>query len=312
MRNVVGWLGIAVCTLIAGFWGFWGSIEGFHEGWYHGSLASNLLHYVLYLLPGMVIAGLAVVAVHLPKLGAALLSLLGVLVFAWAVPFHNFRLEGSNWTILVVFTLFPVALGAVLLWCPPSPRRAAAWIAGGVPLIVMLVSGTCVAISVLQRVDDGNRGERMVCGNGVALVWAGAGPGWARSGSVSWYDARRRCAYLRADGKTLAETPQNVWRLPTVDELVRSMALHGKNSGGTWDSRTGSAHYRLRPDKESPLWDTSSPVTYYWTGTERDDTRAYWVVYHGGVFVKPKKSNPGNVGFRAVREAWPKGRNGNE
>lgn len=302
MRKILGWLGIAICTLIAGFWGFWGGIEGFHEGWYHGSLAANVFWYLLYLLPALLIPVLTITAVRRPKLGAALFCLVGVSIAVWAVPCHNFRLNDRTWFIFASFTTFPVLLGLLFLWGDPRPRRAAAWIAGAIPVLLILASSSWMAATVLQRVDDGNRGARIVHGNGVALEWVGAGPGWERKGGVSWHDAMRRCAYLSEDGKTLRKTPQNVWRLPTTDELVRSSALHGRNCGGTWDRHTGSPHYRMPPDKESPLWDTRSEVTYYWTSTEKDSDRAYWVVYHGGVFAKPKRNAPGNAGFRAVRE----------
>ena len=29
------------------------------------------------------------------------------------------------------------------------------------------------------------------------------------------------CRYLAADGKSIAGTPQDIWRLPTVEEVVR-------------------------------------------------------------------------------------------
>jgi hypothetical protein len=67
-----------------------------------------------------------------------------------------------------------------------------------------------------------------------------------------------------------------VWRLPTVDEAVRSMARHGRNSGGVWDAETGKAAYNMIPDKESPLWNVHSQVIYWWTATEIDAERAYY------------------------------------
>ena len=64
---------------------------------------------------------------------------------------------------------------------------------------------------------------------------------------------------------TLLDTPQNIWRMPTVDELVRSLPHHGENAGCTWQGE-----YRVqvecttRPDKESPLWATDLAPIYYW------------------------------------------------
>src|SRR5262249_6509641 len=97
------------------------------------------------------------------------------------------------------------------------------------------------------------------------LIWAPDGPGWPRRG-VSWYEAVRRCQYLTEDGTTLADTPQNIWLLPTVEEAIRSMARHGKNCGGTWDVENAKAAYRIVPDKESPLWNVHSQIIYWWTG----------------------------------------------
>jgi hypothetical protein len=76
------------------------------------------------------------------------------------------------------------------------------------------------------------------------------------------------CQYLSEDGLTLASMPQHIWRLPTVDEAVRSMARHVQNSGGVWDADIAKATYKTTPDKESPLWNVRSQVIYWWTATE--------------------------------------------
>ena len=106
--------------------------------------------------------------------------------------------------------------------------------------MTLIVSGIQPVLRVSQRIDDGNLQARLVPGNGVNLIWAPDGPGWPRTGA-DWYEAQQVCQHLGEDGLTLAPTPQDVWRLPTVDEAVRSMALHGQNSGGVWDAETASA-----------------------------------------------------------------------
>ena len=68
----------------------------------------------------------------------------------------------------------------------------------------------------------------------------------------NWYKAQEICLHLSEDGITLTNSPLNIWRLPTVDEAVRSMAHHGQNSGGAWDPQTSQATYLIPPDKESP------------------------------------------------------------
>ena len=54
---------------------------------------------------------------------------------------------------------------------------------------------------------------------------------------------------MSEDGTTIMEDEQNIWRLPTVDEAVRSMMLHGENAGGTWDPEGKNAVYEKIPDK---------------------------------------------------------------
>ena len=56
---------------------------------------------------------------------------------------------------------------------------------------------------------------------------APGGPGWPQEG-VNWHEAVQTCQMLNQDGKSIGSEPQNIWRLPTVDEAVRSMALQEK------------------------------------------------------------------------------------
>jgi hypothetical protein len=109
------------------------------------------------------------------------------------------------------------------------------------------------------------------------------------------------CQYLSEDGLTLATISQDSWRLPTGDEAVRSMALHGQNSGGEWNVETAEATYETPPDKESPLWNSYSQVIYWWTATEIDDERAYIIVYDGKVWLRAKQFGPAYLGFRCVK-----------
>jgi hypothetical protein len=111
-----------------------------------------------------------------------------------------------------------------------------------------------------------------------------------------------RARYLNEEGAALAEEPQEIWRLPTREEVVRSLTRGDRNAGGTWDPETERASYDRRPDKESPLWDPFAPLIYLWTAEEADEDRAWIVVYHGGVYDKPKRIGAASFGFRAVRE----------
>jgi hypothetical protein len=153
---------------------------------------------------------------------------------------------------------------------------------------------------VAGRIDDGNRGARRLAANGVDLVWAPEGPGWPRDG-VDWTEAARRCRYLSADGNALADVPQDIWRLPSVEEAVRSQARHGENSGGFWDAARARATYARTPDKESPLWDVHSKIIYWWTATEAGPEKVFVVSYNGTVLARPRHARRGYLAFRAVK-----------
>jgi len=210
-----------------------------------------------------------------------------------------------------------------------APSRA--W-AAFISLLLPTIIGIGISVEPLRQVssrfDDRNLDERLVEGNGIKLVWAPAGPGWPKEG-VNWYEAQERCAYLAKDGKTLAKEPQHIWRLPTADEVVRCMTIRNRNCGGSWDSVNKKAIFRtrqfpgsrdpssppsssspsqpdsgrqMRPDKESPLWDIYSPIIYWWTSTEEDETHAYIIVYDGQAHARKKKGSMGSRSFRAVRD----------
>jgi len=287
-----GWIAVFLSTTVAGFWAFWGAAETFHEGWYDRELWRNVSLSIVQYFPAMLVS-----------MGAALLALwrptVGVLVHAAgaAVAFWLFRHMpvGMN---LVVWPL--LALAAAYGYGRPEPRRYARRIVVAVPLIVAVLTGAYPAWRVLTRPDDVDTSMRQIHGNGVDLVWAPEGPGWDTMG-FDWFEAKRRCEYLTADGGSLASVPQRVWRLPTVDEAVRSMTDRGRNAGGAWDPATRRATFSLMPDKEAPLWNPYSRVIYWWTADEMDANRAYRVVYNGGVHVFLKTTSRGYFAARCVR-----------
>jgi hypothetical protein len=203
--------------------------------------------------------------------------------------------------LTAILTVVPVLTGVLFLLRRPTPKRLAYAISTGIPLLIVIGFGAEPAVRVSTRFDDGDRGARRVEGNGVTLLWAPAGPGWTRNGLVSWDQAVARARHLNEDGKTLADEPQDIWRLPSREEIVRSLTRGGRNAGGTWDSQSERANYERRPDKESPLWDPYAPLIYLWTSERAEEDRAWIVVYHGGVIAKPKAVGSPSFGFRAVR-----------
>ena len=295
-RRVTGWLAVALSTVIACFWAVWGIIENFHEGWFHDSFLLNVgLMFLQYLSPMIIFLSLTLLAIGFPRAGGVAHALVGItlalVLFDWD--------DG----VAMQFVILPMLLLGMLYWYGrPLPRRRAYWIALTLPMVTLVICGVEPVVRVSGRVNDNNFEARLVEGNGVRLVWAAEGFGWPRTG-VTWHEAVTRCEHLSEDGRTLAEVPQNMWRLPTIDEAVRSMSRHGINSGGIWDGQTKTATYQTRPDKESPLWNSYSQVIYWWTATEINDEQAYMIVYDGKVWPRRKRFAPDYLSYRCVKAA---------
>jgi hypothetical protein len=207
-------------------------------------------------------------------------------------------------------------------------------IALGLPLVVSVVVSAAQLPGVLSRVDDGDRSARQIEGNGVSLVWAPEGPGWnwkqSFGGYPSWdnlalygrppvglerklesieehateQDMRDTglCRYLSADGLTLMDEPQDVWRMPTTDEFVCSLVKRGENAGCVWEGQDGKVSCRVRPDKETPLWAPDREPIYMWTGEQADPENGWFVSYAGYVQDQPKNWGNPRHGYRCVRE----------
>jgi hypothetical protein len=293
-RMIAGWVAVSLSIAITCLWAFWGILETFHEGWYYESLLSNLgLMFLQYLSPMLIFMGLGLLSISWPRVGGALHAIFALLV-AWF--FHALT---NTVTLLLITPL--IGLGALYWFGRPQPRKIALSLVAGLPILTLTIAGVEPVLRVSQRFDDGNLQARVVYGNGVSLLWAPDGPGWPRTGA-SWHEAQEVCRHLDEDGSTVAAESQDIWRLPTVSEAVRSMARHGQNSGGVWDAETAKATYQTTPDKESPLWNVHSQVIYWWTATEAAEGRAYVIVYDGKVWTWDEEANLGYLGFRCVRE----------
>jgi hypothetical protein len=293
-RQIIGWTGVVLSTAITCFWAFWGIIENFHEGWFYQSTLANLgLMFAQYLSPMLIFMGVTLISIFWSRLGGSL----HVIFALFAVGFFG---AFSNPVMFILIAPF-IGLGALYWFGRPQPRKVAAAIAIGLPMLTLLIFAIEPVNRVTQRHNDGNLQAQLVGGNGVNLVWAPDGPGWPRTGA-DWNEAGQVCAQLGEDGLTSSHEPLYIWRLPTVDEAVRSMTRHNDNSGGTWDADIAQATYKTTPDKESPLWNVYSQVIYWWTATEVDDDRAYMIVYDGEVWKRGKQLSQAYFGFRCVKE----------
>lgn len=292
-RQIAGWIAVFISTAVTSFWAFWGIIENFHEGWYYESWLSNVaLMFFQYLSPMLIFMVVTLMAIAWPRFGGGLHLILALLAIGFFRAFSNAA------TFLLIIPL--MAMGVMYGYGRPQPRRLALSLVIALPLLTLIISGIEPVIRVSQRLDDGILQARTVQGNGVTLIWAPDGPGWPRTGA-DWNEAQQVCPHLGEDGLTLTAAPQSVWRLPTVDEAVRSMARHGRNSGGVWAAEDAEAIYETKPDKESPLWNVHSQVIYWWTATEVDELRAHIIAYDGQVWPRSKHFGPAYLGFRCVK-----------
>jgi hypothetical protein len=295
-RQGLGWVAVGLSTLASCFWAFWGILENFHEGWYYTSLWRNLgLMMAQYLLFMLLFVGAALTSIRWPRVGGGM----HVAAALWVTWFFR----GASSAVVYPFLVGPLVCMGLGYWCGrPRPRLWAVAAVIGLPFLTGLVCGAEPAWRVWGRLDDGDRSTRRIAVNGVDLIWAPQGPGWPDDG-VTWEEATRRCRHLTEDGSSLAETPQDVWRLPTVDEAVRSQQRGGHSCFGSWDEARRRASYRHTPDKESPLWTVHSPVIYWWTATEVNEREALIIVYDGQVWPRPKQARWGYLGFRAVKDS---------
>lgn len=296
-KVIIGWIGVFITVILSSVWAYWGAFENFHEGWYSTSIWENLYLFLFqYISLTIIFVLLALIILRWKRIGFLLHLFLGV--------FCIWFFSGASFNVLGLLIIIPFAcLGLLYYFGEPKPKKWAYRLIIIVPLIITLAISIPQGIKVSQRINDNDFGIRIVEGNGVTLAWAPRGPGWPDKGTT-WKEAQKICKYLSEDGTTIMKEEQNIWRLPTVDEAVRSMMLHDKNVGGVWYPEEEKAVYDRTPDKETPLWDVHSKIIYYWTSNTsvKDEQQAYIIVYHGGIFDKRKSDQQDYLSFRAVKE----------
>jgi hypothetical protein len=350
-QKLPGHIATALVITVTMLWTYWGFGEMYYEGWW-----GEWYNRIVYLSPGGACLALTLVVLKWPRQGGWLLVLVGVAFTVWW--WGPAALHGEL-TLRRVLSQFPISgmlviIGALFLlearyrqrrcaegWTSPENwfrRNLYCLLAIGLPLLVAVGVSAYNLPLVLTRIDDGGRGERLIEGNEVALVWAPKGPGWnwkqPWGGYPSW-DAMALygvppaglgdkegygwqegvhaaavdmaetglCRYLSEDGLMLMTAPQDIWRMPTTDEVVRSLVKHGQNAGCAWDGEDDSrADCAIVPDKETPLWEPDQPPVYYWSTDEYDDRRAYYVSFNGRIAYQPKDWGNPRHGYRCVRE----------
>jgi len=200
-----------------------------------------------------------------------------------------------------------------------------------VPVLAITIGPARQLPDMLARYDDGLRGVRTIAGNGVTLVWAPMGPGWNWQqpdgtypswSAIATYgvppagfkSATERgspqpgpeemgrtglCGYLSEDGALLLPEAIYAWRLPTADEVIRSLTRRGRNAGCRWDGKSPHAVCDQPPDKETPLWAPEQAPIYYLTSDSPEPNGVtgvnYPPVYRGGQVDREFPADPNGV-----------------
>ncbi len=290
-RKIIAGVTAFFSSLIIGFWSYWGINEAFHEGWYYQSLWQNLsLTSIQYLSVPFVFLLTSLIALNYKKTGLSLFLSLGI----FALFFFN-----SNAGRALIFV--PMILFALGFYFGEfKSKKIISSVFKGIFLIILLTFGIPHLIRVETRFNDQDFGTRTIFGNGVSLTWAAQGVGFPLDGT-DWETAQENCAKLNESGETLLQEEVNLWRLPSREEIVRSLTRKNQNSLG-FIAADGVAQYQMQPDKETPLWNPHSEVIYYWTAESKDAEKAFLVAYNGYILARNKSFGPNYQGYRCVKK----------
>lgn len=291
IRNIIGLITSIFILLIICIWSYWGVNEAFHEGWYFVSVWENLkLTFIQYLLVPITLIIFSSIGLFRQKIVFVLFFFLGT--------FSLFFFRSSAGRLLIFLPAILVSLS--FYFAEFKYKKETLIVTTTLPFFIILAFGIPQLIRVEKRLNDGDFGSRRIVGNGVVLTWAPQGVGFPLIGT-DWVTAKNNCVYLNEKGVELENDKVNVWRLPTRNEIVRSLSKNNVNSKGLIDIN-GNAKYSLSPDKETPLWNPHSQIIYYWTCDEQDENKAFLVSYNGVILSRNKNSGPNYQGYRCVKE----------
>ncbi len=290
VKLILSYSTLAISFIITEFWAYWGINEAFHEGWYHTSFLQNLaLTFIQYLSIPLIFLTITIIALNYKKIGFALFIALGI--------FTMFFFDSNAGRFLIFIPILLFSFG--FYFGEFKHKKIITFSFVVIFLLIILSFGTPQLIKVENRFNDYNFGVRTIEGNNINLVWAPQGVGFPLNGT-DWQTARKNCERLNEEGIKLEENKINIWRLPTRDEIVRSMTRKNDNVKGFIDLQ-GNTQYEIKPDKETPLWNPNSQIIYYWTSEEKDEKQSYLVAYNGYILDRNKNSAANYQGYRCVK-----------
>jgi hypothetical protein len=284
LLRIPAWIASVLMILFTTLWTYWGANEMYHEGWW-GAWYNRLS----YLVPIAVTLIPALVAFRWPIVGGILIMLIGTFAlffFSYAVAFIGLAIALVGVAFLVDGFVKRRARSEEVTPEGPGWNWRQSW--GGYPSWQSIALYGVAPVGLEDKPGYGPQGEKRgtrVFASGQDMVQTNP------------------CRYLNADGTTLLHEPQNIWRTPTTDEIVRSLGRHGENAGCKWQGEFGQqVMCAVLPDKESPLWSTDQPVIYYWTADSYSEDLGYFVAYNAMVNAASKVGGNPRHGYRCVKE----------
>lgn len=294
-KIIIAYITLIASFIIMSFWTYWGINEAFHEGWYHTSILQNLfLTFVQYLSVPIIILTVSIVSLYYKKIGIGLFVSLGI--------FSMFFFNSNAGRILIFIPIFLFALG--FYYGEFKHKKIISYSFIIAFLLIILCLGIPQLIKVENRFNDYNFNLRVVEGNDINLTWAPQGVGFPLKGT-DWQTAKETCEKLNDAGLSLNDSVIDIWRLPTREEIVRSLTRKNINAGGVINEE-GIAKYEIKPDKETPLWNPNSQIIYYWTSEAKNEKNAYLVAYNGFILDRGKTSGADYQGYRCVKSTIEK------
>lgn len=276
--------------LIINFWTYWGINEAFHEGWYHTSLTQNiLLTLTQYLSIPIILLTITIIAINYKKIGTTLILATSI--------FTLFFFKSNAGRILIFIPLLLFAAGFYF----GKFKNKKIIIYSIIISFIIIVStfGIPQMIRVENRYNDNDFGLKTIYGNEINLTWAPQGEGFPLKGT-DWETAKEICSKLNENANHLNDNATNIWRLPTKEEIIKSLTKNNTNAKGHIDN-SGITQYQTKPDKETPLWNPNSQIIYYWTSDSANEETAYLVAYNGIILQRNKNSAADYQGYRCVK-----------
>lgn len=316
--------------LVTSIWSFWGINEMFHEGWY------TPFEWIFFLLPSIISIIFSIITILFPIIGGILIIFFGTIfsIFIFSRIISSLGFTVKNFISWLPVTIFFILLGFLFInegkkgKIERNIKTKRIILLILINLIIIFIFGTPLYFRNKNRLNDGFRGEREIVGFEIKLTWAGEGVcfQFKSKGNLSWneialygkgeigfegkrfiyatkedFEKYNMFRYINYEGTELTKEIHDYWRLPTIDELTRTMYRKGECVGTPWNGKEGKQKYKKIPDKETPLWLPDEPVIYYLSSTEANEKEVFTISYNGNVIKRDKSSVLGSLGFRAVR-----------